>query len=231
MTTPAVKTQTTTENIFYAEIRELLQKSRGAAYQAVNTVMVNTYWQIGKRIVEQEQHGESRANYGDYLITNLSRYLSDTLGKGFSEANLWNMRQFYLVFPHFSTQRVENLTWTHIRLIMRLESPEERSYYIKEAAEQNWTSRLLERNIKSGYYRRLLSTQHQPAVTGAAGKYNPADFIKDPYIAEFLNVPEDLKGKESLLETALINNLQKFLLELGKGFSFVDRQMRISTET
>jgi hypothetical protein len=106
--------------------------------------MVNTYWQIGKRIVEQEEHGESRANYGDYLITNLSRYLSDTLGKGFSEANLWNMRQFYLVFPQFSTQHVENLTLSHIRLTMRLESPKERSYYIKKAAEQNCTSHLLE---------------------------------------------------------------------------------------
>jgi hypothetical protein len=143
-----MKEITTTENIFYAEIRELLQLSRRVAYQAVNTVMVNTYWQIGKRIVEQEQHGESRANYGDYLIMNLSRYLSDTLGKGFSEANLRNMRQFYIIFPNydqFSTHCVANLTWSHIRLIMRLESPAERSYYIKEAAEQNWTSRLLER--------------------------------------------------------------------------------------
>jgi len=221
------------ENAFYAEIRELLQKSRSIAYQAVNTVMVNTYWQIGKRIVEQEQHGQNRANYGDYLITNLSRYLSETFGKGFSEANLWNMRQFFLTFPEFSTQRVENLTWTNIRLIMRLENQVEREYYIREASEQNWTSRLLERNIKTGYYRRLLSTQQgkNDAEITILEKYNPADFIKDPYIAEFLNIPEDLKGKESILETALINNLQKFLLELGKGFSFVDRQMRISTET
>ncbi len=224
------------DNAFYAEIRELLQKSRNSVYQAVNTVMVNTYWQIGKRIVEQEQHGQNRANYGDYLITNLSRYLSDTFGKGFSEANLWNIRQFYLVFPdfdQFSTQCVGNLSWTNIRLIMRLNNQEEREYYIKEASEQNWTSRLLERNIKTGYYRRLLSTQQSKNDVESTflEKYNPADFIKDPYIAEFLDVPEDLKGKESLLETALINNLQKFLLELGKGFSFVDRQMRISSET
>jgi predicted nuclease of restriction endonuclease-like (RecB) superfamily len=116
---------------------------------------------------------------------------------------------------------------------MRLENQAEREYYIKEASEQNWTSRLLERNIKTGYYRRLLSTQQakNDIEISILEKYNPADFIKDPYIAEFLDVPEDLKGKESLLENALISNLQKFLLELGKGFSFVDRQMRISTET
>lgn len=224
------------ENAFYAEIRELLQRARNTAYQAVNTLMVTTYWQIGKRIVEQEQHGQNRAGYGDYLITNLSRYLSDTLGKGFSEANLWNIRQFYLVFPdfdQFSTHCVGNLSWTNIRLIMRLENQAEREYYIKESSEQNWSSRLLERNIKTGYYRRLLSTQQGKinAEMEVLEKYNPADFIKDPYIAEFLDVSEDLKGKESLLETALIGNLQKFLLELGKGFSFVDRQMRISTET
>ena len=224
------------ENTFYSEISELLKQARSVAYKAVNTIMVQTYWQIGKRIVEQEQRGQNRASYGDYLITNLSRYLSDTFGKGFSEANLWNIRQFYLVFSdfdQFSTQCVGNLTWTNIRLIMRLDSKAEREYYIKESSEQNWSSRLLERHIKTGYYRRLLSTQQKGSITAASDfeKYNPADFIKDPYIAEFLDVPEDLKGKESLLENALIGNLQKFLLELGKGFSFVDRQMRISTET
>jgi predicted nuclease of restriction endonuclease-like (RecB) superfamily len=212
----------------------MLKQARNTAYKAVNTVMVKTYWHIGKRIVEQEQQGQNRANYGDFLITNLSRYLSDTFGKGFSEANLWNIRQFYLVFPEFdqfSTHCVENLSWTNIRLIMRLDNAVERKYYLKEASEQNWSSRLLERHIKSGYYRRLLSTQQKDIAISHSEKYNPADFIKDPYITEFLNVSEDLKGKESLLETALINNLQKFLLELGKGFSFVDRQMRISTET
>ena len=121
-----------TDNTFYAEIKELLQKARNTAYQAVNVVMVQTYWQIGKRIVEQEQHGQNRANYGDFLITNLSRYLSDTLGKGFSEANLKNIRQFYTTFPcfdQFATQCVANLSWTNIRLIMRLDkSP----YYLQK---------------------------------------------------------------------------------------------------
>jgi predicted nuclease of restriction endonuclease-like (RecB) superfamily len=222
------------DTTFYAEISELLQRARSTAYQAVNTVMVQTYWYIGKRIIEQEQHGQNRANYGDYLITNLSHYLSDTFGKGFSEANLWNFRQCYLVFPdfeQFSTQCVGNLTWTHIRLIMRLDNQSEREYYLKETSEQNWTSRVLERNIKSGYYRRLLSSQNKATTIESITKYNPADFIKDPYITEFLGVPDDLRGKETILETAIISHLQKFLLELGKGFSFVDRQMRISTET
>jgi predicted nuclease of restriction endonuclease-like (RecB) superfamily len=221
-----------TENNFYAEIGELLKQSRNKAYKVVNTLMVQTYWQIGKRIVEQELQRKSKANYGDYLITNLSRHLTNTFGKGFSEANLWNMRQFYETFPEFdqfSTHCVENLTWTNIRQIMRLKNKAEREYYIKEASEQNWSSRVLERNIKTGYYRRLLSSQ-QP-LKFETDKQNPIDFIKDPYVTEFLNVPENITGKESLLEAALIGNLKQFLLELGKGFSFVDRQMRISTES
>jgi Uncharacterized conserved protein len=225
------------ERTFYSEISELLKQSRSIAYKAVNTIMVDTYWHIGKRIVEQEQNGQNRANYGGYLITNLSRHLSDTIGKGFSEANLKNIRQFYLVFPdfnQFATQCVANLTWTNIRMIMRLDNQAERMYYLKESSEQNWSSRLLERHIKTGYFRRLLSTKQKDnieLISDNSEKYNPVDFIKDPYVTEFLNIPEDIKGKESLLENALISNLQKFLLELGKGFSFVDRQMRISTET
>lgn len=218
---------------FFSDIAALLAAARGVAYRAVNAVMVETYWQIGRRIVEQEQNGKDRADYGDYLIVNLSRYLTDTFGKGFSEANLWNFRQFYLTFPEFSTHCVGNLSWTNIRLIMRLDNADERAYYLKEAAAENWSSRVLERNIKSGYYRRLLSTQKKAKSTEASivGIPSAENFIKDPYVLEFLNVPEDLAGKETLLETALLGNLQTFLLELGKGFSFVARQMRISTET
>ena len=195
-------TENSENNAFYAEIRDMLQKSRNVAYQAVNTIMVNTYWQIGKRIVEQEQQGRERTNYGDYIIANLSRYLSDTLGKGFSEANLKNIRQFYVAFPNFdqlATHCVANLSWTHIRLIMRLGNTAEREYYIKEAVEQNWSSRVLERNINTGYYRRLISTQEKSVeAIPQKQKYNPADFIKDPYVCEFLNVPEDLKESSQI---------------------------------
>jgi len=221
------------ESQFFADIQEILRAGREGAYRSVNTIMVKTYWQIGKRIVEQEQQGKERANYGEQLIVGLSRYLSDCFGKGFSVANLKNIRQFYQVFPVFdelATHCVANLAWTHIRLIMRLDDEKERRYYLQEAGQQNWSSRLLERNIKSGYYRRLLSSQNHS--TELAQPTQPlSEFIKDPYVLEFLDVPQNLSGKESILEFNIITHLQKFLLELGKGFCFVARQMRISTET
>ena len=195
--------------------------------------MVETYWKIGQRIVEEEQGGASRAEYGTKLIENLSRYLTDTFGKGFSEANLQNMRNFYLVYPEFPRQCLGNLSWSNIARIIRIDNPDERNYYLKEAASQNWSYRQLERNIKSGYYHRLLSTQEGGCNTEKClpDVINTKEFIKDPYVLEFLDLPENIEGKESTLESALITNLQKFLLELGKGFSFVARQFRISTET
>ena len=195
--------------------------------------MVETYWKIGQRIVEEEQGGASRAEYGTKLIENLSRYLTDTFGKGFSEANLQNMRNFYLVYPEFPRQCLGNLSWSNIVRIIRIDNPDERNYYLKEAASQNWSYRQLERNIKSGYYHRLLSTQEGGCNTEKClpDVINTKEFIKDPYVLEFLDLPENIEGKESTLESALITNLQKFLLELGKGFSFVARQFRISTET
>ena len=167
------------------------------------------------------------------LIANLSKYLTDIFGKGFSEANLQNMRKFYLIYPEFPTQCVGNIAWSNIRKIIRIDNPEERNYYLTEAASQNWSYRQLERNIKSGYYHRLLSTQEKLNDTQSClpKVIDTKEFIKDPYVLEFLDLPENIEGKESALESALINNLQKFLLELGKGFSFVARQFRISTET
>lgn len=219
---------------FFSDVAGLLHAARRKAYQAVNSIMVETYWNIGRRIVEQEQQGKGRAGYGDALIAGLSRHLTDTFGKGFSEANLWNFRQFYATFPEFrqfSTHCVGNLSWTNVRTIMRLENEAERNYYLREASSENWSSRVLERNIKSGYYRRLLSSREKPEAPTLPATPVPEDFIKDPYVLEFLDLPEDVSGKESQLENALITNLQKFLLELGKGFSFVARQQRISTET
>jgi predicted nuclease of restriction endonuclease-like (RecB) superfamily len=219
------------EQQFFTDIRELLHFGRETAYRPVNSIMVKTYWQIGQRIVEQEQQGKARAGYGEQLIVELSIYLTDCFGRGFSISNLRNFRQLYLIFSNineFTTHCVANLNWTHLRLIMRLDNEKERSYYLQEASSQNWSSRLLERNIKSGYYRRLLSSQNNEASENTD---NTSDFIKNPYVLEFLDVPDDLTGKESLLESNIIHHLQKFLLELGKGFSFVARQMRISTET
>ena len=136
----------TNDSQFFAEIAELLKAARGHAYRAVNSVMVETYWHIGRRIVEQEQKGKNRADYGDKLIVNLSKYLTDTFGKGFSEGNLWNFKRFYLVCPDFEnfTHCVKNLTWTNIRLIVRIVNADERNWYFKESSEQNWSSRVLE---------------------------------------------------------------------------------------
>jgi len=237
----SVQTITKQDKLFFAEIAAIINESRGTAYKTVYTIMVQTNWHIGKRIVEHEQKGKSRAEYGDYLIVNLSRYLTGTLGKGFSEANIRNFRQFYLTFPdgiQFARHRLanlENLSWSHWCVLMRLDDNTERNYYIQESSGQNWSVKTLERNIRSGYYRRLLSTQKKSIIT-VSKKLKikndiTLDHIKDPYILEFLNVPEDMTGKETDLETAIINNLQSFLLELGKGFSFIARQLRISTET
>lgn len=217
---------------FYLEIAELLNIARAKSYQTVNFIMVETYWKIGQRIVKEEQMGNFRAEYGSKLIENLSKYLTDTFGRGFSEANLKNMRQFYILYPEFDRQRLANLSWSNITRILRIDNSQERNYYLLETSTQNWTYRQLERNIKSGYYHRVLASHEKnEACTKQLPATNIKEFIKDPYILEFLNLPEHIEIKESILERSIINNLQKFLLELGKGFSFVARQFRISTET
>ncbi len=220
------------ENAIFTEIRAILQQARQKAYTAINSAMVEAYWLIGKRIVEEEQKGRARADYGAQLIKNLSKALSNEFGRGFSVANLWNFRQFYLVFP--SDEKLytlcRELSWSHIRLIMRIEDIKAREYYLKETKAQGWSVRQLQRNIHSHYYERLISTQQEQ--TQQQNKMISArDFIKDPYVLEFLDLPETPSPRESAVEQAVIDNLQAFLLEIGKGFSFVARQFRISTET
>lgn len=206
-------------------------KGRTKAYAAVNFAMVETYWNMGRMIVEQEQQGNEHAKYGEYLLVNLSRHLNQIFGKGFSYANLRNFRQFYLTFPNkeICYTLCSKLSWSHIRLIMRIESEKARIYYLNESREQNWTVRVLERNIKTGYFERLLSSQ-KTSLPMAHGP-NTNELIKDPYVLEFLGLPEKIEGKESHLEASIIKHLQEFLLEMGRGFSFVGRQFRISTET
>lgn len=215
---------------FFAEIREILQQARGEAAQSVNSVMVEAYWTIGRRIVEEEQGGSVQAAYGKGLLKELSKSLSREFGRGFSLANLKNFRQFYLTYPQGRKSYALRslLSWTHHRLIMRVEEPEARAYYLTTAADQNWSTRVLERQINTNTFQRLLSTQQPPKEPARADKLA---LLKDPYILEFLNIQEPPSLQERELETALINDLQKFLLELGGGFSFVARQMRISTET
>ncbi|QNL40925.1 MULTISPECIES: PDDEXK nuclease domain-containing protein [Bacteroides] len=221
------------EEKFFNEIREMLRNARLQTYTAINSIMTQTYWKIGKRIVEQEQEGKERANYGSFLIKKLSIALSEEFGQGLSMANLWNFRQFYLVFPEESILYTvcRELTWSHIRLIMRIDNALERDFYLKESHSQNWSVRLLERNIKSKYYQRIISTQEQAANVIIDPNTITDDFIKDPYILEFLGLSENSNYHESQLESEIVSHLQRFLLEMGKGFSFVARQMRISTET
>lgn len=216
---------------FHEDIRSILEQARGKARSAVNAAMVEAYWLVGQRIVEEEQRGQHKAEYGTRLIEDLSAALTADFGKGFSYANLYNCRQFYLTFPDQSIlyTACRDLSWSHLRLIMRVDSPQAIDYYCRESREQGWTVRQLERNIKSQTFQRLLSTQTNPPLSPSVSAH--LEFIKDPYVLEFLQLPEGGQLKESRLEQAIIDELQKFLLELGKGFSFVARQMRISTET
>jgi len=215
------------------DIQKILYTARTKSYAAVNFAMVDAYWHIGKRIVEEEQQGKGRADYGSYLIKDLSKQLTVEFGKGLEERELRRMRQFYQTFPIRDSLSPE-LTWTHYRLIMRVENPKAREYYIKETVGQNWSVRVLERNIHTLYYERLLSSKDKKSALAREAdfeKLSPADFIKDPYVLEFLGLPEDPSVSEAEMETAIISKLQNFLLELGKGFSFVGRQVRVSAET
>jgi len=223
------------EQSLYNDILQILQTARQKVYTAINSEMVQAYWLMGKRIVEEEQKGEQKAAYGEAILKNLSMALTENFGKGFSYANLRNFRQFYLTYPNeeICYTVCSKLTWSHNRLIMRVENSNARDFYLQEAIEQNWSVRVLERNINTFYYQRLLSskTTDDVAMASETQKKHVANFIKDPYVFEFLNLPYPLEATESEIEKALILNLQQFLLELGKGFSFVARQFRISTET
>lgn len=221
---------------FYEGITQVLERARGQAYHAVNSAMVHAYWEIGQRIVE-EQGGKERAAYGRALVKELSRRLTDDFGRGFNERNLWSMRKFYLAFSKVNALRSE-LSWTHYRSLSRVADPEARAWYEREAAEQGWSSRTLDRNISTQYYHRLLQSQDdkKPAVEAemkeltAPLQHDKLEFIKNPVVAEFLGLAPNADFQESELEGAIITNLQRFLLEMGKGYAFVARQQHIRTE-
>lgn len=214
----------------YADIRNILSVARQRAYSAVNFAMVESYWLIGQTIVEHEQHGEARADYGKGVLKELAAKLSVEFGKGFDESNLRYMRLFYRCFPIRDTLRHE-LTWSHYRRLISVESEQARLWYMNEAADGVWSTRQMDRQISTLYYERLLASKDKaPVVAEAKEKMNemkPEQFIHDPFVLEFLNLKDYPALRESDIEQALIDHLQQFLLELGRGFCFVARQKRM----
>jgi predicted nuclease of restriction endonuclease-like (RecB) superfamily len=219
-----------------SQLRALIQDARHHALRAVDAVQVRTCWEVGRHIVEYEQGGADRAEYGARLLPRLAERLAAEFGKGFDERNLWHMCRFYRLFPILNALRTE-LSWTHYRSLLRLEDAKAREWYMIEAATQNWSTRVLDRQINTLYYERLLASKDRRSVREeaeakiAALEATPRDFVRDPVLLEFLGLPNTGKLLESRLEQALVENLQAFLLELGKGFAFVARQQRISTES
>ncbi len=220
-----------TNNTLFSQIAEIIHQAKNQVRQTVNVAMVQSYWQIGRLIVEDEQQGESRAEYGKYVLKDLSERLTEMFGKGFDERNLRNMRQFYLAFPIWNTL-CSKLSWSHYRRLIQVENQQARLWYMRETIEQNWSVRALDRQISVLYYERLLASQNKtPVITEAEQKTADLketieDYLRDPYILDFLNL-QDGTYQENDVEQAIINNLQLFLLELGKGFAFVERQKRI----
>jgi predicted nuclease of restriction endonuclease-like (RecB) superfamily len=217
------------------DIRQILEHARQKAYSATAIAMTEAYWLMGERIVQEEQEGQERANYGQEIINKLAA----ELGKGFSARTLRDYRQFYLTFPVWTdlAHACAKLTWSHLRIIMRVGDKKARKYYLEEAAAQHWAVRTLERNISTLYYQRLLSSQASDLVKeemkqqAREQQQDTFEFIRSPTVLEFLNIPTNYAYTEQFLEQNLINNLQHFLLELGKGFAFVARQKHIRTDT
>jgi predicted nuclease of restriction endonuclease-like (RecB) superfamily len=223
-------------NMLLAQLRGLIAEARIQALRAVDVIQVRTCWEIGRHIVEFEQQGQARAVYGTRLIPQLSGQLTREFGKGFDASNLRYMRLFYQSFPNCDALRHE-LSWTHYRRLLRVDNEVARQWYMNESATQNWSSRALERQINTLYYERLLASQDKAAVETEAKmnlaqlNQSPREFVRDPVLLEFLGIPDTGRLLEADLEQGLMNKLQAFLLELGKGFAFVARQQRISTES
>jgi len=251
------------ERQLFERVVAILEQARSQVIRTVNSRMVLAYWHIGREIVEEEQHGENRAEYGERLIRGLSKRLTAKYGRGFSATSLWDFRRFYVAYAHRSQEIVhtvcgesnlpgkvrtmcgesaapslgglsDELSWSHYRLLMRVENEHARSFYEIETERNRWNVRELERQINSLFFERLLKSRDKEGMLKLAREghalYNPMDAIKDPYVLEFLDLPESHRLVESDLEEALITHLQEFLLELGTGFAFVARQKRLTLE-
>lgn len=224
---------------YLIEIKTILSQARQKAYSAINSAMVEAYWNIGKRIVDEEQNGADRAEYGKQIIETISIELTQEFGKGFSKRTVWEIRQFYNCFPEYEIMRTlfAQLSWSHFQRVLKVSNKKARMYYLQEAAENNWSVRTLDRNISTLYYDRLIASADKKSVKNemiektVQTPLKPSDFIKNPTVLEFLNLPTNKSYTEAELEKALIDNIQEFILELGKGFAFVARQEHIRTET
>lgn len=223
-------------NNYINEIKKILKNARQKAYTAVNSAMVEAYWKIGRRIVEEEQSGRERAEYGKEIIKNLSKELTEEFGKGFGERNIRNIRQFYVLFSDYEKWKslISKLTWTHIQKVLRVSDEKARIFYLTEAAENMWSVRALDRNISTLYYNRIVASIDKKTVEDEMKEkiksLQTEEFIKNPVVLEFLDLPTNMSYTENELEKALTDDIQKFMMELGKGFAFVERQQHIRTE-
>ena len=228
---------TSTNTSLLSDVRLIVEQGLKTAYEGVNSVMVKTYWQVGRRIVEEEQHGEKRAEYGKNLLKTLANEIVPLYGTSYSERNLYSMRQLYMMFPDMEilNSRVQNLTWTHFRKLLRVTDDDARYWYMREASQEMWSVRTLDRNIASQYYYRLMQSPKKEDVIEemhqlTAPLQDPHEFIKSPVVAEFLGLPSNAAFTETELERAIIHHIKDFLLEMGKGFAFVAEQQHIRTE-
>ena len=223
-------------NNYINEVKEILKNARQKAYTAVNSAMVEAYWKIGRRIVEEEQSGRERAEYGKEILQNLSKELTEEFGKGYSYRTLREIRQFYLMFSDFEKWRTVSakLTWSHFQKVLRVSDEKARIFYLTEAAENMWSVRTLDRNISTLYYNRIVASIDKKIVENEmkdkTKKLQAEEFIKNPVVLEFLDLPSNMSYTENELEKALTDDIQKFMMELGKGFAFVERQQHIRTE-
>lgn len=219
---------------FYQNIRSVIVAAKQKIVATINYAMLEAYWKIGQYIVEEEQNGKHKAEYGTNLLGYLAEKMTEEFGKGYTITNLKYMRQFYSLFPNSHALRDE-LTWTHYRCLLNVDNEKARDFYVQESITNGWSTRVLDRQIKSLYYERLLSSQNRAEVVLEmelkTKDLQPEDILKDPYILEFLQLKNHKTYLESELEQALMDKLNEFLLELGKGFAFVGRQKRISTES
>jgi predicted nuclease of restriction endonuclease-like (RecB) superfamily len=212
------------KHTLYESIKTIILQSRERVFRATNSALLESYWAIGKLIVEEEQNGNARAVYGKATIKNLSKQLTLEFGKGFDYTNLTNMRKFYQAFPILDTLRQE-LSWSHYRILSRIDIEEKRNYYLNEAVQKNLNIRQLQRELNSLSFERVVNHLPENEIPSIQ------NLIKDPNIFDFLGLSQDAKNTERSIETAIINHLQDFLLEFGKGFAFVARQHHIVTDT